>query len=141
MTTVGESLVATHFLTRGDNRSSRNKVECFDINRANKWVQACQSFREPPRRRSVARLSSETLPDGEALPVPRPSLTPKFIIPATESTPGQQCKGGGVLLGKPPFYTTTPTARPPTKRTSRRRKTTPLNHRPSKDHPRAFNIK
>ena len=44
-------------------------------------------------------ISSETLPDGGALPVPCPSLTPKFIIPVTESMPSQQHKSGVVLLG------------------------------------------
>ena len=68
MTTVGGSLVSAHFLLRGDTRSSRNKFYCFDINRANKWVQADQSFSEPPRRRSAARLTSRLYPAAKLCP-------------------------------------------------------------------------
>ena len=45
-------------------------------------------------------ILTETLPNGEALPVPRPNHRPasKFVTPATESTPGHQRTGGDVLL-------------------------------------------
>ena len=55
MLTVGGSLIDAHFLTRGNRKSSRNKGECFDINRAKEWVQARQSFPDPPWQRSAAQ--------------------------------------------------------------------------------------
>ena len=76
MSTVSGSLVVVHFLTRGKNMSSKNEGECFGINRANKWVRVRQSFPEPPRRRSAARLSPRLCPTAK--------LCPCYAEPTTE---------------------------------------------------------
>ena len=91
----------------GNNRSSRNKVECFDISMNNEWVQAsqsltgsqrgrsaarCQSFPEPPRRRSAARYhrdsarrrsAARVTPDLEVCQMKPPTLRQRSIARAT----------------------------------------------------------
>ena len=157
MTTVGESLVATHFLTRGGggSRSSRNEGKCFDINRANKQIQASQWItaraklcpdavftgtspttklyptniryrRDSARRRSAARAT----PDLRFCYYESTDSAPPSSL--ARATPSQQQRDCGTLLrpaDNSRSTATTPVTSLPAKRISRRRETTPLNHR------------
>ena len=114
MATVGGSQVAAHFLTRGKNKFSKNKGECFSINRANKWIRVLQSFPELPRRRSAARLS------------PRLCPTAKLCLCHARITRQHQS------LSLRPLSL---------RHNISRRETTPLNQRPSERHSQRVNRK
>ena len=66
------------FSNKGEERILQKQVECFDMNRANKWVQASQSLTGSQRGQSSARCSIYgNIAHNEALPDERP-ISPRL---------------------------------------------------------------
>ena len=144
MATVGGSLIAAHFLTRGKNKSFKKKGECFGINRANKLVRGRQSFRKFPQRRSAARLSVRLCPTAKLCPC-HTQITRQHQSSSLRRQNLRQANNGWAVVS---CYDNNSSTRWPLLRAHPQRGhlnggyTTPLNYRSSKrqHHPRAFSL-